>query len=92
MKIKVLFRGILSEWMGAQQKEIDLPEEGVFFDLCQELRSLYGSKMPDQLWDEKGNNFNPAVWAMRGKERVIDPRARLREGEEIIFFLSMAGG
>ncbi|MDO8956376.1 MAG: hypothetical protein Q7W38_05975 [Deltaproteobacteria bacterium] len=36
--------------------------------------------------------FNKAIWAMRGKEKLIDPITKLKDGEEIKFFLTLAGG
>lgn len=92
MKVKVLFRGILSEWAGEEQVEVDLAAEGKFAELLSELKRLLGAKMPPQFWDEERRKLNPSVWAMRGKERVVDLKSPLKEGEEITFILGIAGG
>jgi|YelNatPaOPRAMG01_1025707.scaffolds.fasta_scaffold22630_3 molybdopterin converting factor small subunit len=92
MKVKVSFQGILSEWAGKQKVEVDLPEEGKFGDLLSELKRLLGTRMPPQVWHGENKNMNPSVWAMRGQERLVDPQAPLKDGEEIIFILGIAGG
>jgi len=92
MRIRAFFHGILSEWVGVPQAEIDLPEEGTFSDLLAEIRRTYGQNMPQQLWNEEQNAFHKAVWAMRGQDRLVDPTARLKDGEEVMFLLTLAGG
>ena len=92
MRIRAFFHGILSEWVGVPQAEIDLPEEGTFSDLLGEIRRTYGQNMPQQLWNEEQNAFHKAVWAMRGQDRLVDPTARLKDGEEVMFLLTLAGG
>lgn len=92
MKVKVLFQGILSEWAGGKEVEIDLPEDGKFSELISGLKRLLGGKMPGQVWDGEKESLNPSVWAMRGKERIVDLQTPLEDGEEIILILGIAGG
>jgi molybdopterin converting factor small subunit len=92
MKRKALFHGILSEWVGISQAEIDVPDGGTFSDLLAEIRRTYGQNMPQQLWNKEQRTFNKAVWAMRGQEKLVDPATRLKNGEEVRFLLSLAGG
>ncbi len=92
MRVKVFFPGILADWIGERQIEVDLPEDGKLAELLTELKRLWLGKIPAQLWDEEKNNFKPTVWALRGKERVVNPQTPLKEGEEIIFILGIAGG
>jgi len=92
MRITAFFHGILFEWVGVLQAEIDLPEAGTLADLLAEIKRTYGHNMPEQLWNEEQRSFNEAVWAMRGKEKLVDPTTRLKNGEEVRFFLSVAGG
>lgn len=92
MKVKVLFQGILSAWSGEEKAEIELPEDGKFGELLSELKRLLGAKMPPQFWDGEKKDLNPSVWAMRGKERLVDLQTPLKDGEEIIFILGIAGG
>ena len=92
MKIRALFHGILSDWVGVPQAEIFLPEGGNFGDLLFEIRKAYGPNMPPQLWKKSQEEFNRALWAMRGQEKLSEPTTRLKDGEEIKFFLTLAGG
>ena len=92
MRVTAFFHGLLSKWVGVPQAEVDLPDGGTLSDLLAEIRRTYGHNMPEQLWDKEQSSFNKAVWAMRGKEKLADPGTRLRNGEEVSFFLSLAGG
>jgi molybdopterin converting factor small subunit len=92
MRIKALFHGILSDWLGVYQAEFNLPDSGNLGDLLSKNREAYGPNMPQQLWNKDQKAFNKAVWAMRGKEKMIDPTTKLKDGEEIKFFLTLAGG
>lgn len=92
MKVKVLFQGILSEWAGEKEVEVCLAEDAKFAELLSELKRLLGTKMPPQFWKAAKNNLNSSVWARRGKERLLDLQAMLKDGEEITFILSIAGG
>ncbi|MGB9700586.1 MAG: MoaD/ThiS family protein [Thermodesulfobacteriota bacterium] len=92
MKVKVLFQGILSEWAGKKKVEVDLPEYGSLAELILELKRILGTKVPAQVWHGEKKNINPMVWVMRGQERLVDPQAPLKDGEEITFILGIAGG
>jgi len=92
MKARVQFHGILVDWMGGPKTDIDLPEDATFRDLLMEIKKTFSANMPPQLRSKDQEAFNRALWAMRGKERLSDPNARLNEGEEVQFFLSLAGG
>lgn len=92
MKVKILWQGILSEWAGEKEVKVYLPEDANFGRLLSELKRLLGTKMPGQFWNGEENNLNSSVWAMRGKERLVDLQAALKDGEEITFILSIAGG
>jgi len=92
MKVRVQFHGILADWMGRTRAEIELPEGGTFADLLSEIKNRFRSAMPPQLKNKDQETFNRALWAMRGKEKLSDPDARLSEGDEVQFFLSLAGG
>ena len=92
MKIKVQFHGILSDWMGGPRAEIQLSEDGTFGELLMEIKKSFSSTMPPQLRNKNQETFNRALWAMRGKERLSELDAELKDGEEVQFFLSLAGG
>ncbi len=92
MRVKAVFHGIISDWVGVPQAEFNLPDGGTFGDLLCEMRKVYGPDMPPQLGNKGQADFNRAFWAMRGKERVNEPGTKLKDGEDIQFFLSLAGG
>ncbi len=92
MKVTAVFHGILSDWVGVPRAEVELSHGGTLAELLNEIKIRYGANMPEQLWNEERKTFHKAVWAMRGEEKVADPGASLREGDEIKFFLTLAGG
>ena len=92
MRVKAVFHGILSDWVGVPQAEFILPEGGNFDDLLSEVRKIYGPHMPPQLRSRGQTDFRRALFALRGKDRLSEPTAKLEDGEEIQFFLSLAGG
>jgi len=92
MKIKVQFHGILSDWMGGARAEVQLAEGGTFGELLMEIKKSFSSTMPPQLRNKDQETFNRALWAMRGKDRLSEQNAELKDGDEVQFFLSLAGG
>ena len=92
MRVKAVFHGILSDWVGVPQAEFNLPDNGTFRDLLSEVHKVYGPNMPPQLADKDQADFPRAFFALRGKERLNEPATKLQDGEDIQFFLSLAGG
>jgi molybdopterin converting factor small subunit len=92
MRVKAVFHGILSGWVGVPQAEFILPDGGTFDDLLSEVRKVYGPNMPSQLGNKGQADFSRAFFAVRGKERLSEPTTKLKDGEEIQFFLGLAGG
>jgi molybdopterin converting factor small subunit len=92
MRVKAVFHGILSDWVGIPQAEFILPDGASFDDLLCEIRKVYGPNMPPQLGNKGQADFNRAFWAVRGKERLNELTTKLQDGEDIQFFLSLAGG
>lgn len=90
--MRVQFHGILSDWMGGPRAEIQLPDGGTFGDLLLEIKKGLSASMPPQLRDKDQVTFNRALWAVRGKDRLSELDAGLKDGDEIQFFLSLAGG
>jgi molybdopterin converting factor small subunit len=92
MKVRVQFHGILVDWMGGTRAEVSLPEGGTFGDLLMEIKKGFSAAMPPQLRNKDQGTFNRALWAMRGKDRLSELNVELKEGDEVQFFLSLAGG
>ena len=69
-----------------------MPNGGTFGDLLMEIKKGFTATMPPQLRNKDQETFNRALWAMRGKERLSELASPLNDGEEVQFFLSLAGG
>ena len=69
-----------------------MPNGGTFGDLLMEIKKGFTATMPPQLRNKDQENFNRALWAMRGKDRLSELNAGLEDGDEVQFFLSLAGG
>jgi len=92
MKIKALFHGILADWIGRGEVEFTLPQGATLADLLFEIRRNYSSNMPPQLGMKDQADFDQAFWAVRETEQLNEPNEKLIDGEEIRFFLPLAGG
>jgi molybdopterin converting factor small subunit len=92
MKVRVQFHGILVDWMGGSRAEVSLPDGGTFGELLIEIKKNFSSTMPPQLRNKDQETFNRALWAMRGKNRLSELDAGLKDGDDIQVFLSLAGG
>lgn len=92
MKVNALFHGILSDWMGAESAEIDVADGSLYEDLLKEIGRRFGPNMPSQLWNEKENIFNGPILAVGEGRNLETPDVPLIDGEEIKFFLMLAGG
>ena len=78
--------------MGGSGAEVQLPDGGTFGELLMEIKKGFSSTMPPQLRNKDQETFNRALWAMRGKDRLSEQNAELKDGDEVQFFLSLAGG
>jgi molybdopterin converting factor small subunit len=92
MKVRVQFHGILSDWMGGSRAEVELAEGGTFGELLREIKKSLSTTAPPQLRNKDRETFNRTLWAMKGKDRLSELDAKLKDGDEIQFFLSLAGG
>jgi len=92
MKIKVLFHGVLSEYVGSGEAEFALREGSCLGDPLSHVGRRYGGKMPEQLWDREKNAFLNPVWVMRGSEKILNPNETLKIGEGVRFLPKQRGG
>jgi molybdopterin converting factor small subunit len=92
MRIKVHFHGILADWVGIAEAEIELPEKSMLSDLLSLIRKDFGKNLPPALKGKDQEEFQKAFWAVRGSTPISDPATELNDGEEIRFFLPLAGG
>ena len=66
MRVRAVFHGILSDWVGVPQAEFILPDGGCFDDLLSEVRKVYGPNMPPQLRSKGRADFRRAFFVQRG--------------------------
>jgi MoaD family protein len=95
MKIHVEFLGfpMVSDVIGKKNMELDIPGNTVK-DLIDELIRLYGKKVREAFYDEKGRfdvtlqvSLNGKIFIPAGKQHTP-----LNEGDTLIFMLLLAGG
>ena len=95
MKINVEFLGfpMVSDIIGKKKLELDTPGN-TLKDVIDELIRLYGKKVRDCFYDEKGN-FDVAIQiALNGKTFIPADKHHtpLNEEDTLIFMLLLAGG
>ena len=91
MNITAEFHGILADWVGTRSANFDLPAGATYSDLMKEISRRYGRNMPQQLWNKETNRFKK-VRAHAAQGTLESAETPLSEGEEIKFFLMIAGG
>ena len=91
--IDLAFPGVIGhEMVGTVSAVFELSDDDVYDHLTGEIRRRFGGNMPDQLWDEEKNTFHKKIRAFRDGKALDATDARLRDGEELTFYLMMAGG
>jgi len=95
MKINVEFLGfpMVSDVIGKKKLQVDIPGHTVR-DVIDELIRLYGKKVKDAFYDEKGN-FDVMIQVALNEKTFIPadkPHTALSEGDTLTFMLLLAGG
>jgi len=95
MKIQVEFLGfpMVSDVIGKKKMELDIPGNTVK-DVIDELIKLYGRKVKEAFYDEKGRFDVTIQMTLNGKIFVSAEKQHtpLNEGDTLIFMLLLAGG
>jgi len=95
MKIYVEFLGfpMVSDVIGKKKMELDIPGNTVK-DVIDELIRLYGKKVREAFYDEKGRFDVTLQMTLNGKVFIPTDKqhAPLNEGDTLIFMLLLAGG
>jgi len=92
MNVSAVFHGILSDWVGTDRDDFELPANASYADLLAEIGARYGAGMPSQLWDTAENNFRGPIMASGDGRNIDSLQTILKDGEEIIFLLMLSGG
>ena len=95
MKIQVEFLGfpMVSDVIGKKKMELDIPGNTVK-DVIDELIKLYGRKVKEAFYDEKGRFDVTIQMTLNGKIFVSGNQLHtsLNEGDTLVFMLLLAGG
>jgi len=95
MKIHVEFLGfpMVSDVIGKTKMELDIPGNTVI-DVIDELIRLYGKKVREAFYDEKGRFDVTLQMTLNGKIFIPADKQEtpLNEGDTLIFMLLLAGG
>ena len=95
MKILVEFLGfpMVSDVIGKKKMELDIPGNTVK-DVIDELIRLYGRKVKEAFYDEKGRFDVTIQMTLNGKIFVSGNQLHtsLNEGDTLVFMLLLAGG
>ncbi|HSB05990.1 MAG TPA: MoaD family protein [Thermodesulfobacteriota bacterium] len=95
MKINVEFLGfpMVSDVIGKKKLELNISGNTVR-DVISELMRLYGKKVREAFYDEKGNFDVTVQITLNGKIFISADKHRtpLNEGDTLIFMLLLAGG
>ena len=90
MNVNITFS--VARYTSKDKIEMQLSEGACFKDLLAEIGRRYGTKMPQPIWDASRMRFTHHVLAMRGFKHLTDLSEPLNAGDNITFFLIMAGG
>lgn len=96
MKIKVEVKGFptVADVMGRKTVELDM-EGRTVRDVIENLIGLYGRKVKEAFYDEKGR-FDPIIQVALNGKTFVSPeeleKPLLREGDTVAFLLLLAGG
>jgi molybdopterin converting factor small subunit len=94
MKISVEFIGFPDVVSAIGQKKLEMEAGGTVSDLLDALVAQYGQKVKDSFYNSDGTfDFNVQI-ILNGDEFLsVDKHTRqLKEGDEVMFMLAMAGG
>ena len=92
MNVTAHFHGILTDWVGTPSASFDLSPKALLADLMVEIRRRFKDNMPEQLWDHEKNSFQKQILAVGIEGTPKSLENPLTDGEEIRFFIMMAGG
>jgi len=92
MIVKARFHGILADWVSTETVTFHMDSGSIYGDLLKQIGDRFAESMPEQLWDKISGKFNSSILVM-GKGRNLESlETPLKSGEEITFYLMLAGG
>jgi len=95
MQVSVRFVGLIGRDLGlppGSVVSIELSGDGTLRDLLCEIDNRFSGRFPPNTWDADERRFHENVQAFQDGLLVREPEEPLRDGAEISFLVSMAGG
>ena len=92
MRIRLSLLGILAEYAGFPNVEIELKGGSTIKDLLNEVGERFGNAFPPQVWDPERRVFSPTIGVFLDLKDVEDENTPLKEGSEVILLPMIAGG
>ena len=92
MRIRLSLLGILAEYTGFSNIEMEMKGGSTIKDLLNEVGERFGTVFPPQVWDPMQRAFNPTIGVFLDLKDVEDENTPLSEGSEVILLPMIAGG
>ena len=92
MKVEVRFAGLFRRYVGEREKVFEIQDGSSAGDLLLLIGREYGSRLPENLWDEKSGRFHRSIRIARSGSPTLDETEVLRDGDEILLIFALAGG
>jgi len=90
--VRVSLVGILAEYAGAPELEIDLPEGACLTDLHRAVGLHPGARFPAEVWDAASGCFTACVRTFVNDEDADDLSRLLERGSRVLLLTMIAGG
>ena len=92
MIIRLSLLGILAEYAGLSNIEIEMRGGSTIKDLLNEVGERFGNNFPPQVWDPERRAFGPTIGVFLNLKDVEDENTPLKEGSEVLLLPMIAGG
>ncbi|MBI2866221.1 MAG: MoaD/ThiS family protein [Chloroflexi bacterium] len=92
MLVHVSLVGILAEYAGGPDLQVELGEGATLADLHRALGQRPGARFPSEVWDPSSGCFTAVVRSFIDEEDVEDLSRTLHEGSRVILLTMIAGG
>jgi len=92
MRIRLSLLGILAEYAGSSNIEMELKAGSTIKDLLNEVGDRFGNTFPPQVWDPERRVFHPTIGVFLDLKDVEAEDTPLKEGSEVILLPMIAGG
>lgn len=92
MHVTVKGIGDLTDYLGKEPWEVELPEDSCARDLFQQIEARWGAIFPPYLWDTEQHQFRGPVFLVVNRKVLQGMDAPLHDGMEIRIMRAIAGG